>query len=135
MLLNGALVLVAEDEPFIALDVAMAIEDAGGEVAGPAASVSEALALIEARKIDGAILDVNLIDGDITPVAEAILRLGIPVVLQSGIGLPPELAARFPDAVFHSKPCVASNLVAQLAKLIFKDDPAAQPVVGALGLR
>lgn len=117
-MLNGALVLVAEDEPFIALDVALAIEDAGGVVVGPAASVSEALALIETKMIVGAILDVNLIDGDITPVAEAVLRLGIPVVFQSGIGLPPELAARFPDAVIHTKPCVATKLVAQLADLI-----------------
>lgn len=120
MSLNGALVLVAEDEPFFALDVALAIEDAGGEVVGPAASVREAQALFEAKPIDGAILDVNLIDGDITPVAEAILRLGIPVILQSGTGLPPELAARFSDVVIHSKPCVSAKLVAQLAELIFE---------------
>lgn len=74
MVLNGALVLLAQDEPFIALDLALAIEDAGGEVVGPAASVTEALALIEARPIVAAILDVNLIDGDITPVAEVVLR-------------------------------------------------------------
>ena len=118
MVLNRALVLVAEDEPFIALDIELAIQDADGEVVGPASSVKEALALIEARPIDAAILDVNLIDGDITPVAEAILRLGIPVILQSGIGLPPELAGRFPDAVVHIKPCVAAKLVAQLEELI-----------------
>lgn len=131
LLLNGALVLVAEDEPFIALDVALAIEDAGGKVVGPAASVSEALALIEAEPIAGAILDVNLIDGDITPVAEAILRLGIPVILQSGLSLPLELAERFPDVIIYSKPCASAKLVAQLAELIFNSDPAAQSILRA----
>lgn len=124
-MLNGALVLVAEDEPFIALDLALAIEDAGGEVVGPAASVTEALALIEARPIVAAILDVNLIDGDITPVAAEVLRLGLPVLLQSGVGLPPELAARFPNLTVHTKPYVAAKLVAQLADLILDQQRAA----------
>ncbi len=126
MVLNGALVLLAQDEPFIALDLALAIEDAGGEVVGPAASVTEALALIEARPIVAAILDVNLIDGDITPVAEVVLRLGLPVLLQSGIGLAPELAARFPNLTVHTKPYVAAKLVAQLADLILDQQRAAQ---------
>ncbi len=117
-MLNHALILVAEDEPFIALDVALAIEDAGGEVVGPAASVKEALALIAARPIEGAILDVNLIDGDITPVAEAVIRLGIPVIFQSGVGLPADLIARFPHMVVLMKPCVAAQLVLRLEGMI-----------------
>ena len=117
-MLNGALILVAEDEPFIALDVALAIEDAGGKVAGPAASVKEALALIESRPIAAAILDVNLVDGDISPVAERLITAGIPVILQTGIGLPPKLATRFPDLQVNIKPCVAATLVIQLEALI-----------------
>ena len=117
-MLNGALILVAEDEPFIALDVALAIEDAGGEVAGPAASVEEALALIESLPIVAAILDVNLVDGDISPVAERLITAGIPIILQTGIGLPPKLAARFPDLQVTIKPCAAATLVTQLEALI-----------------
>ena len=117
-MLNGALILVAEDEPFIALDVALAIEDAGGEVAGPAASVTEALALIESLPIVAAILDVNLVDGDISPVAERLITAGVPVILQTGIGLPPKLAARFPDLQVNIKPCAAATLVTQLEALI-----------------
>jgi CheY-like chemotaxis protein len=116
--LNGALILVAEDEPFIALDVALAIEDAGGEVAGPAASVREALALIDSSQIVAAILDVNLADGDISPVAERLLIAGIPIIVQTGIGLPPNLAARFPDLPVHIKPCSAASLVVKLEALI-----------------
>ena len=117
-MLNHALILVAEDEPFIALDVALAIEDARGKVAGPAASVREALALIETLPIVGAILDVNLVDGDITPVAERLIAAGIPMIIQTGIGLPPKLAARFPDLTVQIKPCAAATLVLQLEALI-----------------
>lgn len=117
-MLNHALVLVAEDEPFIALDVALAIEDAGGEVAGPVASVKEALVLIETRPIAAAILDVNLVDGDIGPVAELLIASGIPMIIQTGIGLPLELAARFPDLAVQIKPCVSARLVAELVELI-----------------
>lgn len=117
-MLNHALILVVEDEPFIALDVALAIEDAGGKVAGPAASVKEALALIDTMPIVAAILDVNLVDGDISPVAERLITAGIPVILQTGIGLPPKLVARFPDLPVNIKPCVAATLVVQLEALI-----------------
>ena len=117
-MLNHALILVAEDEPLIALDVALAIGDAGGKVAGPAASVKEALDMIETRPIVAAILDVNLTDGDIWPVAERLIVAGIPIILQTGIGLSAKLAARFPDLVVQIKPCLAANLVVQLVALI-----------------
>ncbi len=129
-MLTDALVLVAEDEPFIALDLALAIEDVGGEVLGPAASVKEALALIDGRTVTAAILDVNLADQDISPVAEILLALGIPVILQTGIEAPPELMARFPNLVVHIKPCVAAKLVAELGTLIASCPSAAPPDAG-----
>lgn len=117
-MLNAACVLVVEDEPFIALDLALAIEDAGGDVMGPAASVKEALALLASRSVDGALLDVNLIDGDISPVVERLIALGVPIILQTGVGLPADLAARFPHLVVRIKPFVAAHMVAQLTALI-----------------
>lgn len=123
-MLNRALVLVAEDQPLIALDVAFAIEDADGVVAGPAASVRECLALIASQPIVAAILDVNLTDGDISPVAEALILAGVPIIVQTGIGLPAGLAARFPDLVVQIKPCIAATLVVQLEALIAADRPA-----------
>ena len=117
-MLTGSLVLVAEDQIFIALDLALAVEDAGGEVAGPVASVENALALIETRTITAALLDSNLTDGDITPVATLLLDAKIPVIIQSGVGIPPELAMRFPDLVVFIKPYVAADLVSKLGVLI-----------------
>lgn len=116
--LNHAPILIAEDEPFIALDLALAIEDAGGVVIGPAATVEEALALLATNSVVAAILDVNLVDGDISPIVEYLVKSGIPLILQTGVGLPPELAARFPDLIVLMKPTISTVLVAQLETLI-----------------
>ena len=123
-LLNRSAVLIAEDQPFIALDLAMAVEDADGEVVGPAASIKEALALLESRPVVAAILDVNLVDGDISPVVEYLVEHGVPLILQTGVGLPADLAARFPNLVVRIKPTRAAVIVAQLEGMIFHVDPA-----------
>ena len=95
---DHAQVLVAEDEPFIAFDLAVAIEDAGGVVVGPAATVAEALALLESNHVAAAILDVNLCDRDISPVAELLLARGVPVIFHTGLGVPEDLIPIAPDA-------------------------------------
>ena len=118
MPLNDALILVVEDELFIALDLAQAVEDAGGIVLGPAATVQEALEIIERTPVDGAILDVNLLDRDVTPVATSLIEAGTPVVIQTGVGLPDGLSSIYPGMRAATKPCDPVKLVAQLAKLI-----------------
>lgn len=117
-MLDRATILVAEDEPFIALDLVFAIEDAGGEVIGPAASSDEALALLNVHPVVAAILDFNLIDGDAWPVVEYLMERRVPLILQSGVSLPPPLAARFPDLAVRIKPVPPAALVADLAALI-----------------
>lgn len=115
---ENASVLVVEDEPFIALDLALAVEEAGGVVIGPAASVKDALSLLETSPVSGAILDVNLVDRDISPVVYWLVQRGIPLVLQTGVGLPHELAASVPDLVIYLKPTPATVLVDVLKTLM-----------------
>lgn len=117
-LADHATVFVAEDEPFIAFDLATTIEDAGGVVVGPAATVKEALALLESHLVDAAILDVNLRDRDVSPVAELLIARGVPVIFHTGGGVPDELRARFPNLIVQTKPLVPEQLVRQLAALI-----------------
>lgn len=113
--LRRARVLVAEDEPIIALDVASAVEEAGGCVVGPAASVRQALWLVANDGICAAILDVDLLDGDIGPVIEELTRRSIPVIIHSGAGLPTALLARFRNLEVHQKPTPAEILVSRVA--------------------
>jgi hypothetical protein len=51
-------------------------------------------------------------------IAELLLGLGLLIVVQTRVGFSPELAARFPDLVFLTKPCVAERVVTELAALI-----------------
>jgi CheY-like chemotaxis protein len=118
-----AAVLVAEDEPFIAFDLATTIEDAGGVVVGPAATVKEALALLEGHPVAAAILDVNLGDRDCSAVAELLIARGVPVIFHTGLGVPDQLNARFPNLIVHLKPFVPEQLIRQLAALISADAP------------
>lgn len=118
MLANGTPILIVEDELYIALDLAMAVEDACGKVVGPVGSVREALDLLASDAIAGAILDVNLRDGDVTPVVRALHELGIPLTIQTGVGLPANFRERYPDVPVHSKPMNAGILVNEIASLI-----------------
>ena len=116
--MNSVSVLVAEDEPFIAVDLALAVADAGGQVVGPAASCDEALAFLKTRTVAAAIVDVDLLDGHCSPVVEVLVDLGVPFILHTAVDLPPALATRFSGLVVQMKPCPAASLVARLAILI-----------------
>jgi DNA-binding response OmpR family regulator len=86
--LKGKRVLLVEDEALIAMQVEDELLDAGAQVVGTACSVAEALRVIEAAMGDGgisaAILDLNLEDGPVWLVADALDKLGVPFVLETG---------------------------------------------------
>jgi CheY-like chemotaxis protein len=117
-LLNQVSVLIVEDEPFIALDLAMAVEEARGKVIGPAGSVCEALMLIEQHLVQAAILDVNLSDRDVTPIAELLIEGDVPVIFYSGLALPAALRERYPSAWVYNKPTPPVQLLNKLVALI-----------------
>lgn len=116
--MNNVFVLVAEDQTFIAMDLSLAVEDAGGQVVGPVASSREGLALIAAGSVGAAIVDMNLVDGESTPVVEVLVGLGVPFIIHTALALPQALAARFPDLVVQTKPCRAADLVARLGTMV-----------------
>lgn len=97
-------VLLVEDEYFIAAELHTALASRGAEVVGPAATVTDALALIaEAGHLDGAVLDINLRGELAYEVADALLTRDIPFVFTTGYDeavIPP----RFLDVVRCEKP-------------------------------
>lgn len=115
--LLGVRILVVEDEPFIAFDLMMAIEEAGAIAIGPAATIAEALDFIGADPPDGAILDVNLPDGTVGPVLDALPKAA-GVVVHTGVGLPPEIRAVHPDVPVYSKPTAPQVLLQRIARAL-----------------
>jgi CheY-like chemotaxis protein len=84
--LKGLQVLIVEDEGPVALLIEDMLEDLGCTVVGSAASVAEALRLVEAGGYDVALLDVNIAGQSVLPVAEALVRRGAPFAIASGYG-------------------------------------------------
>jgi DNA-binding response OmpR family regulator len=87
-MLNRSRILIAEDEAITAVDMAYAVEDANGHVLGPVARVSEGLGLVAREHIHAAILDVNLLDGEITPLAQALLDKSVVVLFHTASNVP-----------------------------------------------
>ena len=114
-LLHQVRVFIAEDEPFIALNLASEVQEARGHVIGPAGSVGEALSLLEHTQPHVGLLDVNLSDGEITPVAELLRARAVPILFYCG-HLPPHL--RYPDVPVYIKPMPPAELVIEIAALL-----------------
>lgn len=114
--LEARRILVVEDEALVAMLVEDALLDAGALVIGPAATVAEALALLEHETPDAAVLDLNLAGETSTPVADALAARRIPFVVATGYGadgLPPGHL----KVPVLAKPYDPDDLTAALARL------------------
>jgi CheY-like chemotaxis protein len=81
---SGRRVLVVEDEMMVAWLLEDLLAELGYVIVGPAASVNQALAMIETEPADVAVLDVNL-NGEMSyPIADALAARGVPFVFVTG---------------------------------------------------
>jgi DNA-binding response OmpR family regulator len=110
-LLGGAKILVAEDDPLIALDLAAAVAEADGQVIGPVATVSEGLEILAKEDLHAAILDVKLLDGEVTPVAQALLEKDVVVLLHTGSDVPAGISGH---AAVCKKPTTPEHIIRTL---------------------
>ena len=81
--LAGRTILIAEDEPFIAMDIASACETAGAVVL-TAATLKAAARVVEHDCLSAAVLDFGLRDGHVDPLCLRLNERNIPYVLHSG---------------------------------------------------
>jgi CheY-like chemotaxis protein len=109
-------VLVVEDEWLIAEDVAIRLRAAGYPVIGPVSSVAAAHRLIDADKVDVALLDIQLNGETSLPVAETLLARGIPFAFMTGFG-PRDVPTPFRSCKFVPKPAGDAALLNTLADL------------------
>ena len=117
-MLSGYRVLVVEDEAIVAEDISEAIREAEGVVLGPCAGTREARDLLKRdSRVDVAVLDVNVRDGAITPVLEALHARHIPTVIYTGGALPEDVRRRHPDLTILTKPIRTARLIAELRRV------------------
>jgi DNA-binding NarL/FixJ family response regulator len=89
-------VLVAEDEAILGIEIAEALENEGFEVAGPFATCAAAESWLHAHApIHAAILDSSLRDGPCEKLAHDLTVWGVPFIVHSGHGAPADITAPF----------------------------------------
>lgn len=98
-----ARILIVEDEALIAELLVMYIEELGHKVAGPAATIDQALTLLNTEAPELAILDCTLGPQDSAPIAEALAQRNLPFAFATGRGVA-SLPAGFNDRPMISKP-------------------------------
>ena len=113
------MVLVVEDEFLIAMDLKLLLERRGWHVLGPAATVDEALRLLDEERPAVALLDITLKDGTVTLVAEALRTRNVPFIVASAYSRPElvggEVLAGAPNV---GKPTEERRLLAMLEQFV-----------------
>lgn len=85
--LEGARLLVVEDEALVAMLIEDALRDLGCVVIGPVGNVAQAFAALERETVEGAMLDVNLGGAERSyPIADALTARGVPFIFVTGYG-------------------------------------------------
>jgi DNA-binding NtrC family response regulator len=82
--LAGQRILIAEDESFIAFELAAIVERLGCTVVGPVSRVEEVLRHAVEDRCDGALLDVNLRGQLIFEIMPELQDLALPLIITSG---------------------------------------------------
>ncbi|RVH29272.1 response regulator [Sinorhizobium meliloti] len=112
-------VLIVEDEFLIAIDLKLLLERRGWWVLGPAATVEEALGLLDDELPAVALLDVTLRDGSVTQLAEVLCERNVPFVVASAYRRPEliggEILAGAPNV---GKPTEERRLLTMLEQVI-----------------
>jgi DNA-binding response OmpR family regulator len=112
--LSGRRVLIVEDEPLIALEIAQALRSAGASVL-TAATLDEGLRLAEQDGVAAAILDLILGANDGAQLCARLRERGIPFVIYSGRT---EVPASCKAGALVSKPAHPEALLQALASVL-----------------
>ena len=116
--LQGARILIVEDEFLLAIDLTDRLKREGCEVIGPASRESKALAVLERDRPDAVVLDLNL-DGKLPiDLAEVLAARQIPFVVVTGYGNRRLDVPTLQEAPRLDKPVKIQDLVRILSDLL-----------------
>ena len=122
--LPGLRVLVVEDVAMLAWRVCDILAGAGAEVVGPVPDVSHALALLDGREVDAAVLDMNLDGETAEPIADVLAVRGVPFLFLTGYAWG-DMEGRHAARPALGKPVRPAALVGMLADLASGRRPVA----------
>ncbi|MCL6699620.1 GAF domain-containing protein [Sphingomonas sp. NSE70-1] len=124
--LRGKRLLVIEDEPLVAMEMATQLSLAGADIIGQAGNTSSALQLIAEERFDAALLDANLGGHAVDEIAACLTRNNIPFAFVSGYGRE-SLPKSFANAELMSKPFDPDRLLTVACGLVDRNVEALRP--------
>lgn len=110
---HGRRVLIAEDDYFVATELANEFRGANAQVLGPCSSLAEAMRLAQTSQM--AVLDIDLKGQMVFPLADQMLRDGVPFVFYTGYERQ-LLPTRFSEVVCINKPMAPQTTLQILAR-------------------
>ena len=115
----GRTILIVEDEPLIAIEIANDFSQAGARVL-TATNLQDGKRLAEHPDLSAAILDFQFSNGDSATMCARLRGRRIPFVIYSGY---PEEATACRDAAYVSKPASPDVLLTTVARLLANKIP------------
>ncbi len=132
-LLSGRRILVVEDEMMVLMLAQDMLEDLGCESVTAAATVEQAIGLIETQEYDAAMLDMNLNGNRSDTVADALAEHRIPFAFCTGYANL-DMKEDYRNQPVLKKPFSLEDLKDALTRLLPKQDPHPDSARHAAGI-
>jgi len=116
--LSGRTVLIVEDELLTGISLRMDAERYGAVVIGPTATLQGTRTAISDASIDVAILDVQLTDAEVFPVADQLYNDRIPIIFHTGHANEIALNGRYPHCRVFTKATASAELLRAAALML-----------------
>ena len=126
--MDQPVILIAEDETIVGMDLSDTMAEAGYLVEGPHPDLNSAMLAFQKRRPDLAILDIRLNDTVVYSFAEKLIAEDVPVIFHSGHLPLDEVDARFPDTLALAKPCPPGEILNQVHTTLQRDQQANEQV-------
>jgi CheY-like chemotaxis protein len=111
--LAGRTILVVEDEPLVALEMADALTACGAHVVS-ASRVADALSSVALHNFAAAVLDINLGNSDCAAICQYLRERGIPFLFYTGYSTPLD---GFCDILVVPKPAASQKIIDPVERL------------------
>jgi len=110
---GGPRVLVVEDEALVAMMIQECLAEFGYQVIGPISTTTEAATKAKDGQFEAAVLDINLGDGAVYPIADILAARGVPFVFVTGY------EADSVDSRFRNIPILQKPIERDMLRRIF----------------